>query len=198
MKWRSFWDHFWNLCTFSLFVHSRVHFVHCVRVYASVHCQHCPNPLVHPTLGRGRKRNGDYRVTGTTCRKILIIPPFTTFPRVGWSRGLGQCWQCTDAYARTQWTFFTFNLTPLDLLGKHGNIYSSSTGLQYANLVLGSRGDPNFDLWPTPWMTSQVKMSEEKVAPRTLCHKNGPLVVGVKRECTLQKGDPQYLKQQGD
>jgi len=43
-------------------------------------------------------------------------------------------------------------MTAFDLVGKNDNwkVYSFSTGLQQASVILGSRGDPNFGLWPWP------------------------------------------------
>jgi len=58
-------------------------------------------------------------------------------------------------------------MTAFDLVGKNDNwkVYSLSTGLQQASVILGSRGDPNFGLWPWPWMTLQVKVTEKNCLP---------------------------------
>jgi len=54
-------------------------------------------------------------------------------------------------------------MTAFDLVRKndYGKICSSSTGLQHASVVLGSRGDPSFGLWPWPWMPLQVKVGDK-------------------------------------
>jgi len=77
----------------------------CICIYAF---SALPQPPWPPYSGKGKK--GKWWLSSSRKYfqfqfQFLIIPPFTTFPRVGWSRGLGQCWQCTDAL--TWWPHLT-------------------------------------------------------------------------------------------